>query len=362
MRMDIAIFGAGVAGLTAAIALRASGHRCRVYERRAGPWDAGMGFIIMQDDIERLQGLGLASAEALNGRLLGRYFHRDARGRVLHEQAMPAGAYGIRRRDLIAALMQLLPAEVVVRNAMLENLEFDAAGHVQAARLGCGTGIRADLYVAADGIHSRARRALFPDWPAPQARVLEVVGFAQCDDATQPDRHNFNKYHADGGGIAFGIVPLGGTDLVWYLQFDTERFRPSLDTPDTKKRFVEEMTRGWADLVPDLLAGTDFSKLHVWRPLDVDLVPHFHRNNLVLVGDAAHPLLPFTSMGVSSAIADGISLANALDARGHLAGALAGYSHERHGKCMAYIDKGRALARKFLAPQTGENIGLPLAQ
>jgi len=45
--MDVAIFGAGVAGLMTAIAMRAKGHRCRVYERHRRSHEAGMGFILV---------------------------------------------------------------------------------------------------------------------------------------------------------------------------------------------------------------------------------------------------------------------------------------------------------------------------
>ena len=129
-----------------------------------------------------------------------------------------------------------------------------------------------------------------------------------------------------------------------------------------KRAFVEGLVGDWVDPIAQVLAASDFSRVHVWRPIDTDLVPYFHRGNLVLAGDAAHPLLPFTSQGVSSAIADAVLLADAMSAEDDLAAALAAYTVERRSQCAPYIAKGRALTRNFLAPQTVGNALLPVAQ
>src|SRR5262249_10435913 len=96
-QMEIAIFGAGVAGLMSAITLRAHGHKCRVYERSRLAQDAGMGFIVVPEAIEFLRGFGVTLDGV--GTPLKRYFCRDSAGRILHEQVIPAGTRGILRRD-----------------------------------------------------------------------------------------------------------------------------------------------------------------------------------------------------------------------------------------------------------------------
>jgi len=108
--MDIAIFGAGIAGLMAAIALRAQGHRCHIYERMRQGQDTGMGFILMPEGIECLQSFGVKFGEQ-GGALLEKYCCRNSAGLGLYEQPLPAGTRSIRRRDLVAALMRALPAD-----------------------------------------------------------------------------------------------------------------------------------------------------------------------------------------------------------------------------------------------------------
>jgi len=369
--MDIAVFGAGIAGLMAGIALRAQGHRCQIYERMRKDQDTGMGFILLPEGIECLQSFGVKFGEQ-GGAPLEKYCCRNSTGHGLFEQPLPAGTRSIRRRDLVAALMRALPADQnPVFDAELAGLDFDAAGNVHQARLNTGAIAKADLYVSAEGLRSRARQALFPGWPAPEAPVLEIVGLVRCQKTVRWAGRTLNKFYAANGGIALGTLAVDAEHVVWYVQFDSKRFPPPPESNGhaaaARKEFVTSLIGDWADPIPHLLGITDFSRTHLWRPLDTDVVPRFYRGNLVLVGDAAHPLSPFTSQGVSSAIADAVSLAAKLgvgnwNSADGMEQALAAYSAERREQCAPYVAKGRELTRHFLSPQIGSTVLLPIAQ
>ncbi len=75
-------------------------------------------------------------------------------------------------------------------DAKLERLEFGPAGQVRAAHMASAARVGADMYVVADGIHSRAKRALFPDWTIQQAQVPELVGPVECAHTAQWGRRN----------------------------------------------------------------------------------------------------------------------------------------------------------------------------
>jgi 2-polyprenyl-6-methoxyphenol hydroxylase-like FAD-dependent oxidoreductase len=366
--MDAAVFGAGIAGLMTAITLRGRGHNCRIFERSRQAHEAGMGFILVPEGIARMEGLGVR----LGGVPLERFYYRNSAGDVLHEQAMPLGARSIRRRDLSASLLDALPPDTTITfDAELERLEFDQQGRVTRAVLTSGEAVRADLYVAADGSHSRARQALFPGWPAPVARVPEIVGLVQCPETVRWAGHNFNKFHSTGGGIALGILPVDADHVVWYMQFDAQRFplphealNGHTHAPEAKRSFARKLASDWASPIPHLLQVTNFSRVHLWQPVDTDLVPQFHQGNLALVGDAAHPLSPFTSQGVSSAISDAVVLAREVDSSltaDELAPALERYSAERRQQCQPFVAKGRALMQRFLEPLAQEQVLLPIA-
>jgi 2-polyprenyl-6-methoxyphenol hydroxylase-like FAD-dependent oxidoreductase len=360
--MDVAIFGAGIAGLVTGITMRAHGYRCRVFERLRKTHDAGMGFILVPEGIACLKALGVELTGESSGMRLERYCGRDSSGAILQIQPMPEGARGIRRRDLMAALVKALARrDTTVVEAELSNLEFDERGFVKQARLADGTSVIADLYVGAEGIHSRARQALFPDWPATEARVPEVVGLVHAPETVRWTGHNFNKFHAEDGGIAVGVLPVDAEHVICFLQFDSQRFLQPREDTAACRTFVHKLIGRWAEPIPNLLSKIDFAHVHVWRPIDTELVPHFGQGNLALVGDAAHPLSPFTSQGVSSAVADAVALAEMVSSGRNLKVALAAYSAERRRECAPFIAKGRELMQHFLMPLEVESMLLPIA-
>ncbi len=362
--MDIAVFGAGAAGLMTAISLGAHGHRCRIYERSRQSHGAGMGFILLPQGIELMRSYGVK----LTPVPLRSYICRNSEGEILMEEAMPRGAGGIRRCDLIAALLEALPRRTTLTfGAELDRLEFDREGRVLKAHLASGAGpaaIQADLYVGADGVRSRARQALFPEWPALPASVMEVVGRVRCDRTIDWGRDNFNKFHAMSGGLAFGVLPVDAEHVVWYLQFDAGTYPPprEIEGPEARRAFVRRLAGDWAFPIPSLIAETDFSHVHLWRPLDAELPPSFHRKNLVLVGDSGHPLSPFTSQGVSSAIADADTLSRSLAREATMEAALERYSGERRRDCIPYVERGRILTREFHAPRNPASLTMPIAR
>jgi 2-polyprenyl-6-methoxyphenol hydroxylase-like FAD-dependent oxidoreductase len=360
--MKVAIFGAGLAGLACAISLDAEGHDCEIYERSRQAQDAGMGFILLPEAITGLASLGVVLQENGSGVPLANYVCRNSSGEILEQQSLPTGTRSFRRRDLIAGMTASLNGSLPIAfHSELDRLELDSQGAVRAAYFSSGRKVDAELYLAADGSRSRARTAIYPHWSAPSALVAEIVGMVRCADAIRWSQGNFNKFHAQSGGLAFGVLPVDRDHVVWFLQFDVEKFQLPPDTPEALLNFVENLVGEWAEPVPHLLHHTDYSRVHLWRPVDADLVPEFYRGNLVLVGDAAHPMLPFTSRGVSSAIADAIVLTEALCTTDNLNQALTQYSAQRRRECAPYITKGRDLTRNFLAPLCQENAVVPLA-
>jgi len=366
--MKVAVFGGGVAGLMAAITLQSQGHSCSIYERSLLSHHAGMGFILMPAVAAYMKQFDINISGDCSSVFLDRYICRDANGKVLREKQMPRMSRSIRRCELVNLLLDRGRLHDAIKfDAELEQLEFDGHGHVAAAVLRSGERVTADLFIGADGSRSRIRRVLFPEWPTAKARVLEIVGLVHCPEAARWAGRNFNKFHASGGGLALGILPVGADDVVWFMQFDSLRFPPP-DARDTSgeewRDFVQTIAGTWAFPVSSVLANTDSRNMHTWFPVEADLPPYFHHKNLVLIGDAAQPLSPFTSQGVCSAIGDAVTLADMLlPVRGKrlLEKALALYSKQRRQQRALYLRAGHRLVRRFLAPVSSNTFGLPLA-
>lgn len=323
-----------------------------------------MGIVLSAEAVADLVDAGLdAGATAAPLASLGVELHRyrlycpDGTPREVLD--IPPGWRGMPRSELVDALGGRLPAGAVVYGAALAELGFDSEGMVTGARLGTGELVRAELYIAADGAHSVARRALYGDWPLRPARVWELVGMAHCPPARTWAGNDLHKFSVPGAAI--GILPVGRGTVGWFMQFDRERFEPPRDSPAARREFAHRLVGDWAEPVPELLRATDFALTHIWRPIDADLVRRFWSGNLVLLGDAAHPLLPFTSQGVGAAIAGVRDLAVALESAESLPAALAAYSAACQSRCAPYIDRGRELTRGFLGEGPYAASLLPLA-
>ena len=140
--------------------------------------------------------------------------------------------------------------------------------------------------------------------------------------------------------------------MIWFLQYDCHRWDVESSDSESRREFARRLLADWPSPIPSLIERTDFSASHVWNTTDMDLLPSFFRGNVVLIGDAAHTFLPFTSQGVNSALQDAAELADALAAcRGAaIQCGLPEFDRERRDALGEYIHSGRLLRQRFLDP------------
>src|SRR5215472_10241523 len=108
--MEVAIFGAGIAGLVSAIAIRRAGHKVTIYERSRESRDAGMGFILVPEVRQQLEKLGVRAS----GVPLNEYHCRNEAGQVLYSEKILEGTGSVLRRDFVGALEGALDAETEI--------------------------------------------------------------------------------------------------------------------------------------------------------------------------------------------------------------------------------------------------------
>ncbi len=352
--MRVVIAGAGVAGLACALALRPLGFDCHLHERAVGAGCGGMGFLLTPKVSGLLRALGVAEETLARVPLHG-FSLQEPDGDGAFTTALPAGFAGASRAALMQALLEAWGDEArVLRGRPVVHYEFDRSGHRCSAMLQDQTELHADLFIGADGARSRARQQLFPGTGAVPARVHEFVGLAQGPGLGRSLAGRFGKQHDRPRGLAFGQLPVDEDRAVWFLQFDAERHaawtRPG--APPAAE-LLQHAVGHWPAPVPALLAATAPPCIHHWQPLDGDVPPALMRGRLVLAGDAAAPLLPFTSQGVATALADALALRDALrsvhDAAG-LAASLARYDALRRPPRQRLVAEGRRMTQEFLQP------------
>jgi salicylate hydroxylase len=331
----VGVVGGGLGGLTAALALLRAGFDVHVYEQAAALSEIGAGVQVSPNASRVLHGLGLAEELARTGvRPLAWHQRRWDDGRTLLrtplaeplEAAFGFPHYQLHRADLLAALAAALPAERIHVGHRLTGFE----DHGDRVELRFATGARADVdvLVAADGIHSPVRRALFgPERPrftgcvayrglvpAEQLRDLGLEVTAQV--WMGPGKH-FVHYFVSGGRLV-NFVAIAEQDT-WTRESWTDRG----DVADALAAFA-----GWHPQVRTILGSVP--EPFVWALFDRTPLERWSRGRVTLLGDACHAMLPFMAQGAAMAIEDGATLAACLAGGGaDVAAALRRYEELR---------------------------------
>lgn len=359
---DVAILGGGVAGLALALELRTAGIDAKVFERAERRRPGGLGLIVLAGGRAALDTFDLGEVFAGAGAPLASIELLAPDGTILRREGL-SDAFGLRRSVLVDALGARLDPAGLHEESTFVGFEREEDGRAVAAHFDDGRQVRAQLFVGADGGRSRVRADLFPGSEIASLGVLEMVGLVQNAGVADPLQGRLRKVLAPEGGLAFGALPCGGGSLVWYLQFDPIRHPlVSSRAAEDKRSFATARLRGWPDWVHDILAATDWDQPRVWHTGDIDPLPALHRDNVVLIGDAAHPLSPFTSQGVNAALADARTLAALLrSGRPPDPRALAAWTVSRNAAIAPIRATGRCLAAKFLGAPAGGEPSIPLA-
>src|SRR4051794_29235492 len=160
--LDVVVVGAGIGGLTAAIALQRTGHRVRVLDQVRELRPVGAGISLWSNGVKVLDALGLGGEVAAAGGRMARMGYRDQRGTLLCDFSLdPLVAkvgehpYPLRRSDLQALLLDAVGPGVLQTGRRCVGI--DDTGDRVAVLLEGGERLEGDLAVAADGTHSRLR-------------------------------------------------------------------------------------------------------------------------------------------------------------------------------------------------------------
>jgi 2-polyprenyl-6-methoxyphenol hydroxylase-like FAD-dependent oxidoreductase len=315
---SVAVVGAGIGGLTTAIALRRAGIDVRVYERAPSlaSVQRGGGLVLWHNAVLALRCLGLEDALAAAGHEMRRHEFRTARGRRLADWPMER----ITAREGVAAYAVSRPA--------LHRLLADAAGDVIRFGARCdgftdgpdGVVLRvgeedvaADVLVGADGLRSLVRRELRPYEPPPRfAGYTAWQGVTRFAGPSVPPGTFVNLW---GRGRRFLYFRLDDDDLVYWDGVTSDRIGHELDSLGrTRGELVAEQFGDWAGPISDLVAAT---AEHDITPIDIyDRLPirSWSTDRVTLVGDAAHPMTFNLGQGAGQAIEDGVVLADCLGA------------------------------------------------
>ncbi|MHA1528361.1 MAG: FAD-dependent oxidoreductase [Alphaproteobacteria bacterium] len=330
------IAGGGIAGMAAALALAQAGWRVTVCEETPAPAEVGAGLQMSPNATRVLRWLGVLdavaavafrprAAEMRDGRSGARIYHAPLGGAA--EARWGAPYLHVHRADLLAALCGAArQAGVDIRGgARVEGYVLRPEG--PALNLAGGETLTGDLVIGADGIRSALRaRINGPEDPVftgqvawrgtiPAERLPERLVAPDATVWAGPGRHLVSYYLRGGSLVNFVAVEERG---VW----TAEGWSTQGDPDEMRRGFA-----GWHEGVTGLLDHVD--ETFLWglfgRPEQVRWVD----GPVVLIGDAAHPMLPFMAQGAAMALEDVAVLVAELQAGGDLAEALLAHEERR---------------------------------
>ena len=364
--MRVRILGGGVAGLAAAVALRRRGcddvvilERDTDAGRRARP---GHGMMLMPNGVAALQRLGVGGCLSRQ-RALSRAVLQDQRGRVLRSEPMD-GVYCVARGALVDALRAALPEGTIEQGRRCTSVMLDSpsALHprsaeriVRSVRFAAGPPLSAadvDVFVGAEGSRSVLCAALNRGLARAPSRVFEIVMSARPPVLAADLGSTFLKTLCTGRGLAFGLLSPCPGHVIGFLQFDVQRHGvPAEAAPRALLDFVAAVLGNVPEQVASFLHGADPATAHLWRPVDAEIATNLYASNAVVIGDAAHPLLPFSSQGAGAALEDAVMLADAiagLAVQGDLSHSLARFCEHRHRDVAGFVEGGRRILSAFV--------------
>jgi salicylate hydroxylase len=346
----VAIIGGGIGGLTAANALRRAGIEVSVYEAAGELKEIGAGVALHANAMRVLRFIGVEDAvRKVAGRteyavtrdgITGRVISRTSRARFAELQGIEPAT--VHRADLLDVLAAALPEGTASLGKRCVSVEPGESSAV--ARFADGTSAEADVIIGADGIHSAVRTSLFgPDAPRFTGKICyrSVIPTAAVRAGALSDVAADNGQWLGPHGTIV-LYPLRGEELINVVaHYDDDTYRHESWVTECDRDEVLQRYAAWHPSVLRLFeAGQTWYK---WALYDRDPIPAWTSGRVSLLGDSAHPMLPYLGQGACQALEDGAVLAHALSgAPSDPVAGLAAYEATRRPRASAVVLTARA--------------------
>ncbi|MGE3934220.1 MAG: FAD-dependent monooxygenase [Rhodospirillaceae bacterium] len=348
-KRNILIAGAGIGGLAAAANLMKAGHDVTIYEQAPVLSEVGAGIQLSANAMHVLIHLGLGPEIARVGVQPGAYVFKlfDTAEEIQrfalsadHERLHGAPYYQLHRADLhdmLAATARALKPDVVQLNRRAVGFEETGAG--VTLRFADGGSATGDMLIGADGLKSVVRRQIAGDVPAtytgdgawrvtiPREKLppdfLEKVMHVWMG----PGGHVVSYFLR--GGALLNFVGIVETDDVseesWTAKFPWENFKADF--------------KGWNNDVQTIIDRADRDACYRWSLHNRPPIRDWSTPRVTILGDAAHPTLPYLAQGAVMAIEDGAVLTRALAQCATIPEALALYQRNRVDRTARIVEQ-----------------------
>lgn len=360
----ILIAGAGIGGLTAASCLMKAGHKVEIHEQAPALAEIGAGIQVSANAMHVLRDLGLEEPIRKIGVSPGAYvFRLHDTGEVIqrfslseeHEQMHGAPYTQLHRadlHDLLAARARQSDPGVVHLNHRVNGFTESAEG--VELHFDDGTSAHGDLLIGADGLKSVVRSQMFGSVPA---TYTGDVAWRVVVPAERLPEGLFEQVMSvfmgpDGHVVCYFL--RGGALLNWVGIVETNDVSEESWTVKLPWQHLKDHYRGWHPAIQAVIDAADKDQCYRWSLFNRPPIRDWSTKRVTLLGDSAHPTLPYLAQGAAMAIEDGAVLTRALGMTDSIAAALQIYQRNRVDRTAKIVLQSSANRELFHLPSQAE--------
>lgn len=307
--MTIDIIGAGIGGLTTAIALQQKGIRTRIFEQAEHIKPVGAGIILANNAMQVYKKLGLRKIIEDNGNYISSMNITKANLNPISkvdlsffEKKHKVKNIAIHRGALQQILINELKSNEIHLNNRLKKIESNDNGY--SLTFENGKQIQSSILIGADGLKSVVRQHLFPDHVIRKAKQICWRGVT---DFKLPGTYKNELNEAWGKRDRFGFVQITKDKVYWYALKSFRNNKNEFSVHDIEKYFDK-----YNSVIKSIISSTKKEHIHTTEISDLKPTNFWYKEKVCLIGDAAHAMTPNMGQGACQAIEDAYILSECL--------------------------------------------------
>lgn len=339
MKPDFTIIGAGIGGLTMALALKQKGFQATIYESAEEIRPVGAGIVMANNAMQIFKKFGIHNKIEQSGSKVSVMNITDHQLKNIstidlskYENRYGVHNVAIHRGDLQKILAEEIGFENLMLSKRLKHIEKTPSLRLTFED---NTTVDSEWLIGADGIRSVVREQLFEKSEIRSAEQVCWRGVAALD---LPEKYNHSACESWGKGKRFGFVRISEQKIYWYAVANESLVKGNkVDLLDLFSEFHNDILR--------IISGTPQQNVHFSEIVDLKPITKWQNGNVCLIGDAAHATTPNMGQGACQAIEDAYTIGRLTDSAGKAEDVFLQYEKLRVKKAHAIVSKSWTLGK-----------------